>query len=147
MPIPPGAWFKTLVGNTVGNNTTLTLTESLILTSGSLTSWTETLLSSNWQWDDGILVAAGCSLCDVPFYIGTILGDTISFGPLFNVDTSLPDSNPINITIEKHLSCHVNDGCVQPVNIVENAAPEPGTLLLLAGGLAGLAGLRRRRYA
>ena len=104
---------------------------------------------------------SACSGGDSTFTLdgsGTIL--------MFNFDLAFDDANGANLTngavdfwafsdayvsfdINKALICTLaaEEDCTNNFTVLENPAPEPGTLLLLAGGLAGLAGLRRRRYA
>lgn len=153
--IPQGEWIKNLAGATgTTQGDSATLTENLILESGTLSSWTETILGGNWVWDDGNLFVGGIFGGNFTGIISNG-GATISFGGFFadpaqleDPDDSTSAQGPLEITITKHLSCvGATEDCPTPFSVVENAAPEPGTLLLLAGGLAGLAGLRRRRYS
>lgn len=159
---PAGTWTKFLpsVGAILFGGT-VTLTEDLTLLSppgsppapgNTLNSWTETILGTDWVWGDGTFDTIGLGVNDVHSVGSPTGGPTITFGPL-GLDTAGTGvgggaGGDIAFEIVKTLRCiNAADGCTQGLFVRENAAPEPGTLLLLAGGLAGLAGLRRRRYS
>ena len=117
------------------------------------TDWHERIVTPGWQWGGEDTLTAGTS----PFVLG-IRTDTDSDGLFetlsFFFDPLAPGTD---VTIEKDIVCGLPNGCTgEPVPghgfgiLVREfptvaVVPVPGTLLLLAGGLAGLAALRRRR--
>ena len=115
------------------------------------TDWHERITTPGWEWDLGAVLTA-----EDGQIVPGVRSDTNLDGLFETLDFFFNPLDPgIDVTIEKLIHCGAPNGCTgEPVighgfgilvREFPTVVPAPGTLLLLAGGLAGLAASRRRR--
>ena len=138
-----GQWLKNLENAPAILNQPYFLLEYLVIDGDSHWKyWIEEILTPGWIVVESIMFSSNPN---VPFVVPGGIGTPslvfdFAFNPLYAGET---------IEIFKLIACVVPGECGGGETTVQIAqypvVPEPGTLLLLAGGLAGLALRRRRR--